>query len=371
MKRFISLILSLIMMSSLCLSALAADIDVECETEGEDLATPQEIYKQAQLFAEAKGIQLLPEEVVFAQSQDENQDQDAAFTDARISVPASAIEVTEGIGSAQTLAANGEKWFTFKTSSGGAYNLYTTNSVNTYGALYKKGLLGLSLVTESGSGGSGNNFRIEADLKNNTTYYVRVTGGTSSASGSFRFYFVGNRDSKYSTTGGEWRWSTMDVDPDGAYFNIDQITYLNSTQAAGYYSVVSTDNIRKVRDAIINLSTTKALEWLMKYYNVDVDVAKWILDALAIGSAVIPQIPSLTSIELDSIAKAAGRDPEAGVCSRGLVIYSVTSYTSTGSGGLMPVTMNTYDSWSGYTMYGEKYYRGAFETPANPKPLWR
>lgn len=371
MKRFISFILALIMMSSLCISSMAADVDVEYEIEGEDLATPQEIYKQAQLFAEARGKQLLPEEVVFAQDQDDNQDQNTPSTIATISVPASAVEVTEGKGSSQTLTAKGEKWFTFTTPSGGAYNIYTTGSVNTYGELYKKGILGLSLVTESGNGGSGNNFRIETDLKNNTTYYVRVSGGTTSASGSFRFYFAGNRDSKSSAKGGEWRWSTMDVDPDGAFFNVDQITYLNSTQAAGYYSVVATDNIRKVRDAVINLSTTKALEWLMNYYGVNVDVAKWILDALAIGSAVVPQIPSLTSMELDSIAEAAGRNPDTGVCSRGLVIYSVTTYTSTGSGGVMPVPMNTYDSWSGSMMYGEKYYRGEFETPTNPIPLWR
>jgi hypothetical protein len=346
---------------------MAADIDME----DENLATPREIYRQAQMFAEARGKQLLPEEVVFAQNQEENQDQNTPATIAAISVPTSAVEVTEGKGSSQTLTAKGEIWFTFTTPSGGAYNIYTTGSVNTYGELYKKGLLGLSLVTESGSGGSGNNFRIEKDLKNNTTYYVKVSGGTTSASGSVRFCFAGNRDSKSSTKGGEWRWSTMDVDPDGAYFNVDQITYLNSTQATGYYSVVATDNIRKVRDAVINLSTTKAIEWLMKYYGVDTDVAKWILDTLAIGSAVIPQIPSLTSVELDSIAKAAGRNSKTGVCSKGLIVYSVTTYTSTGSGGMIPVPMNTYDSWSGSMMYGEKYYRGAFETPTNPKPLWR
>lgn len=237
--------------------------------------------------------------------------------------------------------------------------------------MYKSGLLGLSLVTKTGTGGSNNNFQIKADLNNNTTYYVKVKGGTSSSSGSFRFYFVGNRDSKTSSNGGEWRWSKMDVDPDGAFFNIDQITYLTPTQATGYYNVVSTDNIRKVRDAVINLTTTKAIEWIMKYYGVNADVAKWILDILAVGSAVVPQIPSLTSVELDSIAKAAARDASTGMCTKGLIVYSVTTYTSTGSGGMIPVTMNTYERWNGTTMYGQKYYRGTFSLPANPKPLWR
>ena len=371
MKKFLAFFLALIMVCSLCISAMAADAEAEYQDEGENLATAQEIYKQAEIFAQAKGLQLLPEEVVFASSANNSETIPPASAPSKVAKPSSSITVTEGKGSTQTLTANGEKWFTFKTTSGGAYNIYTTGSTNTYGELYKSGLLGLSLVTKTGTGGSNNNFQIKVDLNNNTTYYVKVKGGTSSSSGSFRFYFVGNRDSKTSSNGGEWRWSKMDVDPDGAFFNIDQITYLTPTQATGYYNVVSTDNIRKVRDAVINLTTTKAIEWIMKYYGVNADVAKWILDILAVGSAVVPQIPSLTSVELDSIAKAAARDASTGMCSKGLIVYSVTTYTSTGSGGMIPVTMNTYERWNGTTMYGQKYYRGTFSLPANPKPLWR
>ena len=151
---------------------MAADAEAEYQDEGENLATAQEIYKQAEIFAQAKGLQLLPEEVVFASSANNSETIPPASAPSKVAKPSSSITVTEGKGSTQTLTANGEKWFTFKTTSGGAYNIYTTGSTNTYGELYKSGLLGLSLVTKTGTGGSNNNFQIKVDLNNNTTYYI-------------------------------------------------------------------------------------------------------------------------------------------------------------------------------------------------------
>lgn len=365
MKKWLSMILCIVMVCNLSTTAFASNI------ENDPCSTPEEIYREAQRMAAARGIQLLDASIVFsANSKLEQTEIENTVSPAAVSVPSSATSISEGTGKTKTLTAGGELWFVFTTPSAGAYNIYTTGSTNTYGELYKKGLLGLSLVSETGSGGSGTNFYIKDDLKNNTTYYVKVTGQTTTVSGSFTLYVKGNKDSQVSSNGGEWNWTTNVEDPDGVYFNIDQITYLNATQATGYYNIVATDNVKKVRDAILNLTTTKAIEYLMAYYGVSSAVATWILDALAIGSAVMPNIPSLTSIELDSIADAAGYDPDTGICSRGLKVYSLTTYTSTGT-GMMPVMLNTYESWTGSTMYGEKYYRGSFDTPTNPKPLWR
>lgn len=365
MKKWLSIILCIVMVCNFSTIAFASNID------GDLCSTPEEIYREAQRMAAARGIQLLDESIVFSDDNRLEQTRiETSISPTAVSVPSSATSISEGTGKTKSLTAGGVVWFVFTTPSAGAYNIYTTGSTNTYGELYKKGLLGLSLVAETGSGGSGTNFYIRDDLKNNTTYYVKVKGQTTTVSGSFTFYVKGNKDSQVSSNGGVWNWTTNVEDPDGVYYNIDQITYLNATQATGYYNLVATDNVRTVRDAVLNLTTTKAIEYLMAYYGVSSTVASWILDALAVGSAVMPNIPSLTSIELASIADAAGYNPSTGICSRGLKVYSLTTYTST-STGMIPVMLNTYESWTGSTMYGEKYYRGAFATPTNPKPLWR
>ncbi len=335
------------------------------------------IYKHAKEIAATKGIEILDEKVVFSDADNKNYqiaqtDQIVSSKDnIMISVPKSAYSLVESGASIKTLSANGEVWFSFKTPSAGAYNIYTTGSVNTYGTLYKKGTFGLSEVKKSGTGGSGNNFKMKCDLDCNTMYYIKVTGGTTSSKGNFTIYLKGNMDSKSSNNGGIWNWTSLNKDPDGAYYNIDQITFLTADQATGYLNLVKDDKYKKVRDNIIKLSATKAVEYVMGCYDVSEKTAKWILDALGFGSVFCPDIPTLTSMEINSIKKVTDYDSTTGRCKKGMAIYSVTVYTSNSSGAMIPVMINTYEKWSGSKIYGEKYYWGTFKTPTNPKPLWR
>ncbi len=75
--------------------------------------------------------------------------------------------------------------------------------------------------------------------------------------------------------------------------------------------------------------------------------------------------PNLTEMELESIAEAGGMDCE-GNFKYGIKIQSVTTYSSL----MVPVMLNTYETWRNGYMFGADCYRGTFDT-TDKTPMWR
>lgn len=129
--------------------------------------------------------------------------------------------------------------------------------------------------------------------------------------------------------------------------------------------MVSRDEIREMRDKILDMSYSASVAYLTGQLPEEIakkltaGAAGWIISQLPVFKA-----PNLTKLELDSIAEAAGIGDD-GVATRRLKIVSCTTYTSSG----MPVMMNTYEPWKTATMSGQKYYRGEFSSSTTP--MWR
>lgn len=193
----------------------------------------------------------------------------------------------------------------------------------------------------------------------NVDYYVKITA-YGSKTGYYTLKLEENKDSMYAPTGGSWSWNVANPDPDGTYFNIDKIVYLTAAEAQRYYIMVSRDSFKEVRDTILNLSFNAAVSYLMSYYGITKAVASFIAT-----EALSFTFPSLTDLELESIAEAGGVRSD-GSFSRGIKIVSVTTYSSL----YIPVMLNTYEAWSSSYIYGQARYRGTFDT-TDKTPMWR
>lgn len=380
MKRLIATLLAAAMCFSLGVSAFAAENTAERAYEG---MTTEEMYAQASLFARARGIEILPYDEAMADtnaarnidSPEISYDYEGKYELVDGKVADDPLFVEPYGGSSQSNAqeisvpsttsdsiptAGAVDWFKFRVNGNGAHNLYSIGSTDTKVEFYKKTLLGgYELIDSNDDGGSGSNFRLELGLKTGVDYYVKVMA-FGSKTGSYSLRIEENKDSLYSPNGGSWRWDVASPDPDGALFNIDKLVYLTADEAEGYYIMVSRDSFRQVRDKILSLSFNAAVALLMNTYGITEAVASFI-----VGEAASFVYPSLTDIELDSIASAAGIN-SSGHATRGLKIVSLTSYTSSG----IPIATNTYEKWTGSYIYGQARYRGTFDT-TDKTPLWR
>lgn len=98
------------------------------------------------------------------------------------------------------LSAGDECWFTFQTVESqnylGAYDIYTSGSLDTRAYLYQENANGtLSLVT-SNDNGNGVNAYMSVDLKGSTVYYVKIT---ATAAGSTTLYTLRHVDAGYAS----------------------------------------------------------------------------------------------------------------------------------------------------------------------------
>lgn len=377
MKKVILILLVAVMTFTLTTSAFSASEHNPANKRG---ISGLSIYEQVQLFAKARGIELLPfddgstntefNEFVTPYDGRDDKSQNYPKNSAEIDL----IEAMGGVsaGSAQRINVNtsaedsiataGEvDWFVFNTSTGsGACNIYSTGSTDTYGELYRKSLFRYKLIDSDNDGGSDTNFRFEVGLSGNTDYYVRVSHNNSTKTGSYTLNVEENIDSCYSPDGGSWTWDVASPDPDGINFNIDKIVYLPPEKAQAYYIMVSQDSIREVRDNITDLTYSAAVAYVMSFFSIKAAVAEFIVDQI-FGFAS----PDLTGTELDAIAEA-GNMKSNGEFQNGIRIISLTIYTL----GNYPFMFNAYEPWNLSYIYGEERYRGSFDTN-DFTPLWR
>lgn len=392
MKKIISMILVVALTLSYITPAFATD---EVNKFG---ASTQEIYQQAETFAEARGIKILPYNEAMAGNNALASDQKNTVSVETSYDYEGKYELGEGKESdlskpnhdsiddqiviqggssqdnAQTISvpsttydsipsAGAVDWFTFRVTSNGQHNVYSTGSTDVKVEFYKKTWYGsYDLIDTNDDGGEGLNFRLELGLNTGVDYYVKVSG-YSSQTGSYYLRVEGNRDSLYSPTGGSWTWDIASPDPDGIYFNIDKLVYLTPSEAQAYYIMVSRDDFRSVRDTILSLTFDAAVAYVIGIYKI-----KWAVAEFIVSEAAGFGFPDLTSLELDSIASAGGVN-SSGEFTRGIKIVSLTTYTMAGT-VMIPVMLNTYESWSSSYMYGQEYYRGSFST-TDKTPLWR
>lgn len=336
------------------------------------------IYEQAELFAKERGLKLIQideatindelKEIAYSyEGKGEKESGKTVEIEPSLIEPmgGSSADTAQRISVGSTVydsigAAAQVDWFVFKTDTGaGAYDIYTTGSTDVYGEIYKKTLFGYSLIDGDDDGGDGSNFRLEVGLNNNTDYYVKVRHYSTSGTGSYTLRVREHLDSTTSSNGGSWMWNTASPDPDGAFFNIDKLVYLTADAAEGYYIMLSRSDFHEVRDAIISLTYSAAVSYVMSWYKIGAGVAGFIVDQ-AFGFTD----PDLTGLELDAIADAGNES--GGQFANGIKIISLTTYTA----DMMPVMMNTYESWTGSTIYGQERYRGDFDL-SDFDPMWR
>lgn len=253
-----------------------------------------------------------------------------------------------------------ENWYKFTANGSGAYNIYSLGALDTKVELYEENIWGnLILLENDDDSGEGSNFQIEPGLSSGNNYYIKVTA-FGSKTGSYSIRLEENRESLYSPNGGSWSWTISYPDPDGYYFSIDKIVYLPQNEVDAYYILVSNDNYRTIRDMILSTSIDAVVGYLTSAFGITKAVATFIISEVASKS-----FPTLTSLELDSIKRAAGIDAY-GHASRGIKIVSCTAYSTMG----IPVTTNVYETWTGSTIYGQARYRGQFDM-YDKTPLWR
>lgn len=281
-----------------------------------------------------------------------------------------ATKISIGKSDTDTLTAGGSHWYKFKTSNGGGYNIYSTGSSDIKATLYKKNFLGkLTKVSSDDNSGTDLNFKIKSSLSSTTTYYIKVYSSKSSCNREYSIHVKQNIDSTKSASGGSWKPKQGSPDPDGQFVTINKLVYLDKNAAAGYYVMVDNDNFKKTRDKIISMSTSAATAYLGTKYK--------FLSGAAIGyimgEAVNWITPNLTDLEKKAILEngnATKNSDGTYTFKNGIVITSMTTYASTISGGTLPITSNTYSSWTSTYMKGAEGYRGTF-SKTDKTPTWK
>ncbi len=142
-------------------------------------------------------------------------------------------------------------WFKFKTSSGGAYNIYTTGSTDTYEHLGEQKRKWKWNWHHSGweyyyneldtndDGGQGLNFRFEKNLSADKDYWVNVRGFADQRTGYYQLKFEQNLDSVYNSAGGKWTPDKSKGNPDGDIGSIISKTYIPKEDVIPFaYSLV-------------------------------------------------------------------------------------------------------------------------------------
>ena len=97
-----------------------------------------------------------------------------------------AISYTEG-GISGTTTNGSTTYYSFTPTVSGSYRFYTASSIDTYGTLYSS-VSGSSVSTADYGGTNSGDFSITYTLTAGNTYYIAVSGYSSSTSGSYTFY---------------------------------------------------------------------------------------------------------------------------------------------------------------------------------------
>lgn len=95
--------------------------------------------------------------------------------------PNSYTALNIGSTNSQYISAGRHFWYTFTPTYDGKHSFETTGSTNTYGVLYQ----GTTQLDAKGTGGEGNNFRLEKSLKAGVAYRLKVQGNTTTTTGNF------------------------------------------------------------------------------------------------------------------------------------------------------------------------------------------
>lgn len=142
---------------------------------------------------------------------------------------------------------NDEDWFKFTVSSTGTYEFEASGNGDTYGILYRNSNGSNSVVTQTGSGGEGKNFKIRQSLTAGT-YYLRITGEGNTLVENYSIVarrpitqYDEPNDSKNNATG-----LTLNTSKTGSFHASNDIDYfkVSNTKAGTYKFQASTSSIK-------------------------------------------------------------------------------------------------------------------------------
>ncbi len=127
----------------------------------------------------------------------------------------------------------------FSTQEAGNYVIKTTGSTDTYGYLYDLNTMYGDPITESGSGGEGNNFLISRTLAANTVYMVVVKHASLNGTGAYNLFF-GHNDDHGNTFDNATVISDVSLTNGNIQYNGDVDFFKFQASAEGVYTVETT-----------------------------------------------------------------------------------------------------------------------------------
>jgi hypothetical protein len=151
------------------------------------------------------------------------------------------------VGSSQTHNIHSQTdvdWYKFTVTTTGTYEFETSGNGDTYGILYQSTGSGNTPLAQTGSGGSGANFKISRTL-NAGTYYLRVSGENSKLVDSYTItarhpitQYDEPNDSKNSAVA-----LSLNVAKTGSFHTTTDVDYYKITNAtAGTYKITASSS---------------------------------------------------------------------------------------------------------------------------------
>ncbi|MBE0700585.1 MAG: hypothetical protein IH571_02750 [Acholeplasmataceae bacterium] len=196
-----------------------------------------------------------------------------------------------GANYTRTTTNGSYRLFYYKTEGQGAYNIFTTGTTDTVGALFEQKYswgTATTHVGEDDDSGAGLNFRIEKDLKANKNYFVGVRG-YDTRSGTYTLRMEKNVDAAQADSGGQWVQNSTYVGRDHVGYSQESAvirTFYTHAQTVFYYFMLEEEIHARVVDLMKSGPTAqeKIVEYLQYAIGLAVSLA---LPPLQVGQLAL------------------------------------------------------------------------------------
>lgn len=355
-RRIISTLIALVLLCVVPLNALA-NTNV---TPNVDTVSDTDLFERVRKIAEEKGIKIveLPSDnQIFDEvpmpgysipsKENPKPDNDLVLPMSG-DLPGDATRISVNSTVSAAISPSGDvDWFVFNTTPGaGAYNIYTTGSIDTYGEIYKKNIFGQYVLIDSDDDdGDGANFRLDYGLNASTDYYIKVRH-YSVGIGNYSLRVQENLNTQGNTpAGGTWIATNTSPAPSTTYI-VQKITYLTTAEANAMYIYKLEQDQFSIFNVVRASTVSAAADYLVQKLGILKNPALWLATFMM----------TTTWEMLSSLDNAAFKQAS----SSGTRGVKVTSVLASVGGGIYS-SINVYDPWTSSTITGQSRYWGYFD----------